>query len=98
MDEVAPVVYWRIGIGHTAPRQRQSVPWLPFVERPAAEEWERVEVVKPAASAPRILLRPSVISGRRNFDVAAPAGDFNNDGFVNGDDYDAFASAFDAGC
>jgi hypothetical protein len=25
------------------------------------------------------------------------AADFNGDGFVNGDDYDAFASAFDAG-
>ncbi len=29
--------------------------------------------------------------------TATCAADFNNDGFVNGDDYDAFASAFDAG-
>ena len=27
-----------------------------------------------------------------------PVADFNHDGFVNGDDYDAFAEHFDAGC
>ena len=32
------------------------------------------------------------------FELGAAASDFNTDGFVSGDDFDAFVAAFELGC